>query len=349
MSVYTKKQSKGIIITAIIIIGLFLLYSLSPLFDAILASFIIYILFKPLFIYLIEKYKMKRVWSVILIIAISFLIIIIPAGTFTYLLIDKILYFQENPETINEVLKSFETALGRSFDHDVVNETVKSAGNWIIGLFPEFLNTTMQLTLTIGMMYFFLYFMYTRYEKFEAAIIKYMPFRGRNSAHFVEEFRNMTYSSIVAQGIVSLAQGILLGLGFVIFNIPYPVFWGVVCFFVSFLPVVGSAAVFVPAGIVEIVSGNSFNGIGILIFGFIAVGNVDNLLRMWLNNRLGNIHPLITITGIFIGLPLFGILGLVFGPLLISTFILLIKMYEAAYSDNVVEKERVVKSRELVD
>jgi predicted PurR-regulated permease PerM len=174
-----------------------------------------------------------------------------------------------------------------------------------------------------------------------------MPFRGRNSVHFVQEFKNITYSNVIGQGIVALAQGIFLSIGFIIFKIPDPVFWGMICFFVSFLPIIGSAAVFIPAGLIEIASGDNFSGFGILIYGFIAVANIDNLLRIWVNSWIGNIHPLITITGIVIGIPLFGILGLVFGPLLISFFLLLIRMYEAVYSDNNVEKERVVRKSEL--
>jgi predicted PurR-regulated permease PerM len=85
----------------------------------------------------------------------------------------------------------------------------------------------------------------------------------------------------------------------------------------------------------------------VIIFGFVAVSNIDNLLRLWINKWLGNIHPLISITGIVIGIPIFGILGIVFGPLLISIFVLLIKLYEAAFADQTNEKERIVKEDEI--
>jgi predicted PurR-regulated permease PerM len=99
--------------------------------------------------------------------------------------------------------------------------------------------------------------------------------------------------------------------------------------------------------LIEIASGNTFNGIGIIIFGFVAVTNIDNLLRLWINKWIGNIHPLISITGIVIGIPIFGILGIVFGPLLISTFVLLVKLYETAYAEKSNEKERVVREEEI--
>jgi predicted PurR-regulated permease PerM len=347
MSVYTIKQSKAIAISLIIIIGIFLIYSLNNLFNAILASFILYILFKPLFIGLIVLKKVRRVLAASIVIIISFIIIIIPFSSLAFLIIDKVIYYQENPESISKVIKTFEIFIGNNFEPEIVKDAVESAGNWILNLFPSFIDTTLHIIITIGMMYFILYFMFTKYEVFESVLIKYMPFRGQNSIHFVNEFQRITYATIIGQGIVALAQGIFLGIGFIIFGIPDPLFWGVICFFLSFLPVIGSAGVFVPAGLIEIAYGDTFSGFGILIYGFVAVANIDNLLRLWINKWIGNIHPLITIIGIVIGIPLFGILGLVFGPLLISFSLLLVRMYEAVYADNNVEKERIVESSEL--
>lgn len=348
MSIYSIKQSKIIAIILILIIGLFLFYSLHELYTAILASVVLYVLFKPMYIYFLEK-KIPKGISVTIVIIISFLIIILPFITFVGMIVDKIIYFKENPEPINKFTSTIEEFAGKNFDPSTVKDMINKAGAWVVSLFPSFLSEAAALLLTISMMYFFLYFMLTKYKIFESTLIKYMPFREKNTGYFAKELQNMTFSNTVGQGIISLAQSIFLGIGFLIFGIPDPVFWGLVCFFLSFVPVIGSAGVFVPAGIFEIASGDNFSGFGIMIFGFIVVANVDNLLRLWINKWIGDIHPLITITGIVIGLPLFGILGLVFGPLLISLFILLIKLYEAAYTNanGTIQKERVVNEDEI--
>ena len=149
---------------------------------------------------------------------------------------------------------------------------------------------------------------------------------------------------------IAFVQGLLLSIGFIIFSIPDPLFWGLVCFFVSFLPVVGSPLVFVPAGIIELASGNTFGGVGILIWGVVLITNIDNLMRLWINKKMGNIHPIITITGVIIGIPIFGILGIVYGPLLLAIFVLLVRMYEAAFvEDHTSEKEKVVHPGDLTD
>jgi predicted PurR-regulated permease PerM len=110
--------------------------------------------------------------------------------------------------------------------------------------------------------------------------------------------------------------------------LPYPVFWGLIGAFISFLPVVGAPTLSIPASIYLFANGHAFKGVAILIYGLLIIGNIDNVLRMIINKRVANTHPIITIIGIFMGIPIFGILGLVFGPLLLSYFLLLLEIYE---------------------
>jgi len=90
---------------------------------------------------------------------------------------------------------------------------------------------------------------------------------------------------------------------------------------------VGAAAVYVPMGIYLIAAGNTWQGIGVLIYGFAVVGTSDNVFRFVVAKRIGDVHPLITVFGVLIGVNLFGFIGLIFGPLLISMFILLLEIY----------------------
>jgi predicted PurR-regulated permease PerM len=349
MSIYTIKQSRVIALVMILLLGLFLIFSLKNLVAAILGAAVIYVLFKPLFLFLVERKKLNRVLSIIIIILISFIIIVIPFVALSLMMVNKILYYIQNPEIINNLVKAIENFAGQTLNQPgMLEDALKSAGNWAVGIFPAFMDTAFALFLTIAMMYFFIYYMLKKYEVFESTLVKYLPFRAKNAEHFGSEFKNVTFSNIVGQGIIAFAQGGLLAVGFWIFSIPDPIFWGLIAFFLSFIPVIGSPFVFVPAAIIEISTGNNFNGIGILIWGFLLVINIDNLLRLWINKKMGNIHPLITITGVVIGIPVFGILGIVFGPLLISTFILLVRLYEAAFADlGQTEKEKIISKDEL--
>jgi predicted PurR-regulated permease PerM len=102
------------------------------------------------------------------------------------------------------------------------------------------------------------------------------------------------------------------------------------------LPVVGAALAYVPIAIILFSNGQTGQGIAVLIFGFGIIGTVDNVLRFTLLKKLGNVHPLTTVFGVIIGLKLFGFIGLIFGPLLISLFVLLLKIY----SNEFITKQR---------
>ena len=123
-------------------------------------------------------------------------------------------------------------------------------------------------------------------------------------------------------------RAFLLANGFLIFGLPDPLFWGVIGAFISFLPVVGAPTLSIPAAIILFVQGHPLKGVLLLVYGLLFIGNVDSFLRMMINKRIANTHPLITIIGVLIGIPLFGITGLVFGPLLLSYFLLLLEIYE---------------------
>ena len=77
--------------------------------------------------------------------------------------------------------------------------------------------------------------------------------------------------------------------------------------------------------------GDTTKGIIILVYGLGVIGTMDNVFRLWLQRRIGNVHPLITLFGVFVGVPLFGFIGLIFGPLLISIFILLMRIYRVEF------------------
>ena len=117
-----------------------------------------------------------------------------------------------------------------------------------------------------------------------------------------------------------------------------PWLWFVATTIAAMLPVVGAAIIYVPLTIMLFVQGYTGKGISMGLWGFILIGLVDNVFRLLVNKRLGNIHPLITIFGVIVGVQLFGFIGLIFGPLLIALFILLLRIYASEF---IVKKRHV--------
>ena len=329
MSIFNYKQRNNIILASIILLGCFLLYALSGLFSSILGAIVLYTIFRPLYINLAEKRNWPKAIVALLIIFTSLIIIVIPCLTLSIMVVGKISSINLKDLPIEQWTTKIDAFAGANLNQPhFAEDTLQKLGTIATGLFPSILSSAASIIITLLVLYFILYFMLTQMREFEAGLLKYAPFREQHALKFAAALRDSTYSNVLGQGIIAITQGVLLANGFLIFGIPDPVFWGVIAIFISFLPVVGAPTLCIPASIVLFAQGHNWQGVLLLAYGLLFIGNVDNFLRMIINKRIANTHPIISIIGVFIGIPLFGILGLVFGPVLLSYFLLLMEIYE---------------------
>jgi predicted PurR-regulated permease PerM len=124
-----------------------------------------------------------------------------------------------------------------------------------------------------------------------------------------------------------LLQGVVGLIGYLLIGVPEPWFWFVITCFTALLPVVGAALAYIPLALLLFADGDNVRGFIILGFGLGVIGSVDNIFRFWLAKRLGDVHPLITVFGVIIGVNIFGFIGIIFGPILISLFLIMIRIY----------------------
>jgi predicted PurR-regulated permease PerM len=133
--------------------------------------------------------------------------------------------------------------------------------------------------------------------------------------------------------LVAIFQGIIALIGYLILGVPDPFFWFVITAIGSMIPFIGTAIGIIPVVILLIAQGDNWQAIAMLIYGFVVVGSTDNLIRLYILDRLAAVHPLITLFGVIVGVQLFGFIGLIFGPLLISLFLLILKIYKKEYGN----------------
>lgn len=329
MSIFNYKQRNVIILVSIIILGCFILYAISGLFSAILGAIVLFTIFRPVFLYLTEKRGWNRPLVALLIILFSLVVIVLPFLALSFMVIGKISDLNVKNIPIQEWLVKVDQFAGKTFGKPhFAEETVQKLGTYAAELFPGLIGSVINIVLMLLVLYFLLYFMLVQIKQFEVGLLKYAPFREQYALKFAEELRNATYSNVLGQGLIAVVQGALLANGFWIAGIPDPLFWGVIGAFISFLPIVGAPTLTIPAAVILYAGGHPVKGLILLLYGVLFIGNIDNVLRMIINKRVSNTHPIITVIGVFIGLPLFGILGLVFGPLLFSYFLLLVEIYE---------------------
>lgn len=331
MSIYNYKQRNAIVLAILILLGCFILYSLRAITGSLLSTLVLYTIFRPLFIYLTERWRIQRWIAAVIIIILSLVIIVMPFLGLSVMVIGKIAEFSEDPMRIKVIMQKIDDFAGSKLNQpDLLDKGLQKANDFATELFPSILSGAAGIFLGLIVMYFLLYFMFVRHEEFEGGLLRYSPFSEPNSLRFATELKTTTYSNVLGQGFIAIVQGALVSISFFIFGVRDAVFWGVISTFLSFLPVVGAPIVFVPAAIIELANGHTTAGWGILAIGFIIIINIDNVIRFLIAKKVADTHPVITVIGVIIGIPIFGILGLVFGPLLLSYFILTIRIYETS-------------------
>ncbi|MFN4084020.1 MAG: AI-2E family transporter [Bacteroidia bacterium] len=190
----------------------------------------------------------------------------------------------------------------------------------------------------IVLMYFILFYLLINHKKIPAFLKEILPFDAETVDVFLKELESMTKSNVIGAPILALSQGLAAILAFAFLDAPEPVFWGAMCGIFSFIPVVGSAIIWIPMCLIMYINGMVWQPIVIALYGALIISNIDNLIRMFIQKYFANVHPLVTILGVIVGLQLFGLPGLIFGPLLISYFILGLNIYRKSYGSNAILK-----------
>lgn len=337
MSVFTDKQRNNIVLLIIVLLTCLIIYSLRELFNAFLGSVILYTIFKPAYLYL--KNKVGKVFSAISVILISFVIIVIPFITLSYMVINRLTILKSDNFQLKALISKVDDFVGTKLNQpNLIEKYIHKLTIFVQDLFPSLVSGAFGVFLTIAVMYFILYFMLVESEKFEGKMLKYAPLRKENALQFAQELRHTTYSNVLGQGVIALVQGLLVVFCFFVAGVNDAIFWGIVGFFLSFMPVIGAPMITGPAALILFLNGHNWQGMFVTLFTLIVIINIDNVIRFMINKKFADTHPIITVVGVLIGLPLFGFVGLVFGPLLLLWCIHLMKIYET----NKIPEETIV-------
>jgi len=317
----------------LILLAIFLIYALAPYVNAFFGAIIFFVLLRPIHKYLTEKRKWKKELSAWLLLILSIFIILVPVVFIVNLVITETQDVINSKEVFIEGLQKLDEKFPQfnigKFVDDLLPEVLDFLKRFVINLFQE----TGRLFIVLIIMYFTLYYLFVHDKWLEDKIYAFIPFTKKNSQLLLNEFKNITYSTIFATGIIAIIQGGLLTIAFLIFGVNGAFLWGFVAAVLSFLPIVGPPIIWVPAVILKVAQNNIPAAIGLLIFGLF-ISNIDNFLRPYIQRRVGKIHPLVSIIGIFMGVAFFGLLGIVIGPLLLTYFLLLVKMFKEEYFDS---------------
>ena len=161
----------------------------------------------------------------------------------------------------------------------------------------------------------------------ERSLRENLPLKFTNTNILLKEVRAMVVSNAIGIPVLALIQGILAVIGYSLFDVHEPILWGLVTGIASVVPFVGTTLIWLPVSLLAFAKGETTHGWYLLLWGALIIGSMDNVIRFVLQKFMADIHPLITVFGVIVGLNLFGFLGIIFGPLLVSLFFLLVRIY----------------------
>lgn len=330
----TKKEDirKNIAMVAIIVLMIFLLYYSIPFLDAFFGALILFVLARPVFKFLVAK-KIPKKLSALIIIILSLIIIILPISIALSSAVSEAVGMLKYKDQAVGWISDIDSKISFLGLEQTASDLISSAGNYIKNMLLDTIQGISLLFINLVIMYFLLYYLLISHNKVEEKIIDIIPFNKKNSYRLFDEFKNVTYSTVISTGLLAILQATLMSFGFLYFGIPGAFLWGVIGLIFSMLPVVGISLIWIPAGLIYLVQQNYYVAIGIIIWGSV-VSLLDNFIRPYLQESTGSIHPLITLIGVFMGISVFGLLGIVIGPLILSYFILMIEMYKEEYIGN---------------
>ncbi len=323
-----KNRYTYALIVLLIIIGLILFKYFKPYLSGVLGAATLYVLLKGQMAYLTEKRKIKKGLGAALLTIEALLFFLAPITGITLLVVDTISGISIDPmvliNDINEFIDALEQKIGfQLFTPENLSALPRMGGNLLQSLGSGIYS----LAINSIFMLFILYYMLLNYIDFDKMIRETLPFKEENKKILGEETKSIIQANAIGIPVLGIIQGGFAYLGYMFFGVENAVLYAIITGFASIVPILGTTIVWVPLVISIFLQGDYTNGLGLTIYSFFIIGGVDNVARLLLQKWIADIHPLITIFGVLIGIPMFGFWGVIFGPLILSLFVLFFNMY----------------------
>jgi len=188
------------------------------------------------------------------------------------------------------------------------------------------------LFMAFAMLYTMFFFLMDG-EKLLNKILYYLPLKDQDEQRMLSKFTSVTRATLKGTAVIGILQGSLAGAAFWVVGIPSAVFWGTMMAVLSIIPGIGTALVWGPAVIILAAGGNYFRAGGLALFCALVVGSIDNLLRPILVGKDTQMHELMIFFGTLGGIIMFGIMGMIIGPIVAALFITIWEIYGVAFKD----------------
>lgn len=318
----------------ILVLGVTIFAELTPYIGGLLGAVTIYVLLRNQMRYLTVRHRWRRSLAAALLLVEAVVCFLIPLSGIVWMFVNKVQDVTLDPQSLIDPIRHVAALIHERTGYNLLQETnISSVVATITRMGQTFLQGIFSFGVNIIMLLFVLYFMLIGGSRMENYCRTLLPFSAIVARNVMSEIYMIVRSNAIGIPLIAVVQGAIAYVGYLICGVPSAIFWGVITCFSTILPVVGTALVWVPLSAYLAVEGNWGGAIGLMIYGVLVITQSDNVIRFILQKKMTDTHPLVTILGVLIGLPLFGFMGVIFGPLMLAMFIFFVHVFKRKYID----------------
>lgn len=335
MPTFNNRIKQVLLLSLILLLVYLVIQELGLFLPGLLGALTLYILSRSNYFQLIYNRKWKKGWGAALFIVYYLFLIGLPIFLAVTLISPKVNTFLENPDAMVSAAKQSITTIQQKIGFKVVSEnTLTNLLSKLTAFIPTVLNSTANIISNLAIMLFVLFYMLYNGREIERMLNRLIPLKQENINMLASETKKLVRANALGIPLISIIQGLTATLGYFIFGVEEWALWGFLTGVFAFFPVVGTMVIWVPLVLYTYAIGDTWHATGLLLYSVLVTGNVDYFARITLLKRMGDVHPVITILGVIVGLGLFGFIGLIFGPLLVNYIIVLFKIYMNEFIEN---------------
>ena len=314
----------------ILIIGGLLFYEALPFLNGALGAVTLYLLLRRTNFYLCTRFSRGMAPWIITLAVTCF--VMVPLSIILWYLIDVVQNVDFDIQNIiqryTDTITYLEQKTGLEIASDRTISFLTARATAIMNMFMSGINNTAVNLFTAILLLFFLL---SGGMKMEKTIARCLPFSDNNKRLVISKVSTIVRSNAIGIPLLAIIQGGVAAIGYSLCGVNRPIEFGALTGFASMIPIIGSMLVWVPLAILQYFEHGLMPSLYLAAYGGLIISQCDNVLRMIMQKRMANTHPLITIFGVIAGLPLFGFMGLIFGPLLVAMFLLFLEMFVNQY------------------
>lgn len=312
----------------------------KPFFNVLAFSAIVAILFSPVYKRINDRVKSNN-WSAALTLLIIILIVVVPLSLFGQLLFNELVDVYNSIRDGSLVIDRGRIMQGlpdqaqvfiENFTRDLNNTLANFTSNAFQAV-SSIISNVSGFILSLFLFLFGVYYLLKDGSKFKDVLVDISPLNERQEDELVAKVGSAVNGVVKGSFLIALTQGVVATIGYFIFGVPQPILWGMFTIMAALVPTVGTALALVPAIIFLLITDHVGAAIGLLIWGALAVGLIDNIISPILIGAKAKLHPLLVLFSVLGGISLFGFLGFLLGPIFMAIFVTLVDMFRHEFKD----------------